>query len=175
MLFRSSLVGGGALTAPGAFTAGGGLASGAGALGSALSNLGKAPAGSGNSLLDGLPGGLKSLLPIAGGLAAGLGTDKVTQQTTTREPWSEAQPLLKQLIGQGQTLAGQDALSPFKRQAMEKQAGLLNGINTQALPGLLESLQRLSTPYKRGGGTGAPTLTGLPTQFDPMQIFKRGG
>jgi hypothetical protein len=121
-----------------------------------------------------VPSSIKDWLPLAGGVLAGATTNKQGEQTATREPWAPAQPLLKDLLAQGQTLAKQEPFSPYKKQVMEQQAGLLSGINTQALPGLLASLQGLSTPYKRGGQMGAPTLSGLPMQFDPMQIFKRG-
>lgn len=65
--------------------------------------------------------------------AADARNDTNTAQTSnTREPWAAAQPLLKSLLGQGQTLADRYAQQPFsqaQQTAYNNVGGLLNAIN----------------------------------------------
>lgn len=68
---------------------------------------------------------------VLGAVAGALdGQDK--QQTSSRDPWAAAQPFLKQLLGDGQTLYGQyrdQPFSPGQQTAYSNYGGLLNAIN----------------------------------------------
>lgn len=75
----------------------------------------------------------------AAGALAGAASSRDQTQSANRDPWGPAQPLLKDLIAQAQTLSQQyqqQPFSPAQQTAYGNQAGLLNAMTSSA-PGLL--------------------------------------
>lgn len=147
-----------------------------------LSNMG-ATNDTGASWLDSLRGlvGTNGMIPWQNvlGAYAGYKSSQDQQQTSSRDPWSGAQPMLKGLLDQGQQLQQQYAAQPFSQQqqtAYNNLGGLLNAANTSA-PGLLAGMAANSSgannydranPRKALQGGGA-SLSG----FNPglLQFF----
>lgn len=110
-----------------------------------LSNMG-ATNDTGAGWLDSLRGlvGTNGMIPWQNvlGAYAGYQSSKDQQQTSSRDPWAGAQPMLNSLLGQGQQLQQQYAAQPFSQQqqaAYNNLGGLLNAANTSA-PGLLAGM-----------------------------------
>lgn len=92
------------------------------------------------------------------GSVLGAATSRDQQKTDSRDPWGPAQPFLRDLIGQGQTLSQQYQAQPFnplQQQWMNRKAGLLDSLTTSALPGLLSGLNTMNQGYQRPGGPSA--------------------
>lgn len=115
-----------------------------------LSNIG-ATNDTGASWLDSLAGlvGSNGMIPWQNVLGAYMGykSSQDQQQTSSRDPWSGAQPMLRGLLDQGQSLQQQYAAQPFSQQqqtAYNNLGGLLNAANASA-PGLLSGMTANST------------------------------
>lgn len=134
------------------------------------------PAGGGSNV------NLGSLAKLLGGnggalLGAGLGAlgSKSQTQTSTRDPWSAAQPFLKQQLAQGSQLSNQYAAQPFsqaQQNAYGNVGGLLDYINGNA-GGLMANAGAVGQNQFRRGmyqptqfqGIGAPQGYGLLGNF----------
>lgn len=134
------------------------------------------PAGGGSNV------NLGSLAKLLGGnggalLGAGLGAlgSKSQTQTSTRDPWSAAQPFLKQQLAQGSQLSNQYAAQPFsqaQQNAYGNVGGLLDYINGNA-GGLMANAGAVGQNQFRRGmyqptqfqGIGAPAQYGLLGNF----------
>lgn len=151
MLAANSPVGNaGGLAAWEAAQAGSAAAGAAGAAGSAggLMNA-AAPAAAG-----GLLSGISPTLLQLGGAALGAASSQDQEQTTTtkNEPWSAAQPWIKDNIAAGQALQKRytdQPFSPGQQTAYGNLYGLLNSYNTEMLPGLLGNANAMSQGYDR--------------------------
>ncbi|MBK8106092.1 MAG: hypothetical protein IPK42_11145, partial [Betaproteobacteria bacterium] len=151
MLAANSPVGNaGGLAAWEAAQAGSAAAGAAGAAGSAggLMNA-AAPAAAG-----GLLSGISPTLLQLGGAALGAASSQDQEQTTTtkNEPWSAAQPWIKDNIAAGQALQKRytdQPFSPGQTTAYQNLYGLLNSYNTEMLPGLLGNANAMSQGYDR--------------------------
>ena len=151
MLAANSPVGNaGGLAAWEAAQAGSAAAGAAGAAGSAggLMNA-AAPAAAG-----GLLSGISPTLLQLGGAALGAAASQDQEQTTTtkNEPWSAAQPWIKDNIAAGQALQKRytdQPFSPGQTTAYQNLYGLLNSYNTEMLPGLLGNANAMSQGYDR--------------------------
>ncbi|MBK8108662.1 MAG: hypothetical protein IPK42_24760 [Betaproteobacteria bacterium] len=151
MLAANSPVGNaGGLAAWEAAQAGGAAAGAAGAAGGAggLMNA-AAPAAAG-----GLLSGISPTLLQLGGAALGAASSQDQEQTTTtkNEPWSAAQPWIKDNIAAGQALQKRytdQPFSPGQQTAYGNLYGLLNSFNTEMLPGLLSNANAMSQGYDR--------------------------
>lgn len=124
-------------------------------------------------------GSLAKLLGGNGGalLGAGLGAlgSKSQTQTSTRDPWSAAQPFLKQQLQQGSDLSSKYAAQPFsqaQQTAYGNVGGLLDYINGNA-GGLMANAGAVGQNQFRRGmyqptqfqGIGAPAQYGLLGNF----------
>ena len=151
MLAANSPVGNaGGLAAWEAAQAGSAAAGAAGAAGGAggLMNA-AAPAAAG-----GLLSGISPTLLQLGGAALGAASSQDQEQTTTtkNEPWSAAQPWIKDNIAAGQALQKRytdQPFSPGQQTAYGNLYGLLNSYNTEMLPGLLGNANAMSQGYDR--------------------------
>lgn len=151
MLAANSPVGNaGGLAAWEAAQAGSAAAGAAGAAGGAggLMNA-AAPAAAG-----GLLSGISPTLLQLGGAALGAASSQDQEQTTTtkNEPWSAAQPWIKDNIAAGQALQKRytdQPFSPGQQTAYGNLYGLLNSFNTEMLPGLLGNANAMSQGYDR--------------------------
>ena len=122
---------------------------GATAAGKLLPALGAA-APAANGLLSGIDPTLLQL----GGAALGAASSQDQEQTTTtkNEPWSAAQPWIKDNIAAGQALQKRytdQPFSPGQTTAYQNLYGLLNSFNTEMLPGLLGNANAMSQGYDR--------------------------
>ncbi len=202
-----TLVGGSALTSGGTSAlgttladagimsaAGGGglgmLGSAAGSAGS-LGSLGSAgsvgSAGSTASTLSNMADAAKTAssgLNLGGvlGAAAGALSSKDQQQTTSRDPWAPAQPMLKGLIDQLPALQQQYAQQPFndaQKAGYNNYAGLLDLVNRNA-GGLLSGAQANASgqnQFVRGQPRGLIGSSFNPTaqEWSPQSYGRFGG
>ncbi len=196
-----TLVGGSALTSGGTSAlgttladagimsaAGGGglgtLGTAAGAAGS-LGSIGSA--GSTASTLSNMADAAKTAssgLNLGGllGAAAGALSSKDQQQTTSRDPWAPAQPMLKGLIDQLPALQQQYAQHPFNGAQMagyNNMAGLLDLVNKNA-GGLLSGFQANASganQFQRGNPRGLIGSSFNPTaqEWNPQSYGRFGG
>lgn len=157
--------------AGGAAAAGGGtgLTSGGSALTTGLTNAGTtAGTAAGTAAATGAAGltlsdAAKVAVPLVTGAAAAAASGKTDggTQTNTKEPWSEAQPWLKNLLAQGQELQNYYTANPFndtQKAAYQNLLGDLNTYRAQQMPGLMGlSNNIMGRTYSRGGVTQAPT------------------
>ncbi len=139
-----------------------GLTEGAGAAASGAGSAGAAGAAGGGGLLGaaapsaagGLLRGISPTLLQLGGAALGAASSQDQEQTTTtkNEPWSAAQPWIKDNIAAGQALQKRytdQPFSPGQQAAYGNLYGLLNSFNTEMLPGLLGNANAMSQGYDR--------------------------
>ena len=196
-----TLVGGSALTSGGTSALGTTLADagimsaagggGLGALGSAAGSAGSlgslGSAGSTASTLSNLADAGKTAtsgLNLGGlaGAAAGALSSKDQQQTTSRDPWAPAQPMLKGLIDQLPALQQQYAQQPFndaQKAGYNNMAGLLDLVNKNA-GGLLSGFQANASganQFQRGNPRGLIGSSFNPTaeQWNPQSYGRFGG
>ena len=102
----------------------------------------------------GLLSGIDPTLLQLGGAALGAASSQDQEQTTTtkNEPWSAAQPWIKDNIAAGQALQKRytdQPFSPGQQTAYGNLYGLLNSYNTEMLPGLLGNANAMSQGYDR--------------------------
>jgi hypothetical protein len=102
----------------------------------------------------GLLSGIDPTLLQLGGAALGAASSQDQEQTTTtkNEPWSAAQPWIKDNIAAGQALQKSytdQPFSPGQTTAYQNLYGLLNSFNTEMLPGLLSNANAMSQGYDR--------------------------
>lgn len=78
--------------------------------------------------------------------------------TATKEPWAEAAPWLKDLLGQGQTLSNQYTASPFNAQQQQAYGDMANqsAYMQQLTPQLLSQLSGQQVGYDRNNPTARP-------------------
>ena len=151
MLAANSPVGNaGGLAAWEAAQAGGAAAGAAGAAGGAGGLINAAAPAAAGGLLSGISPTLLQL----GGAALGAASSQDQEQTTTtkNEPWSAAQPWIKDNIAAGQALQKRytdQPFSPGQQTAYGNLYGLLNSYNTEMLPGLLGNANAMSQGYDR--------------------------
>ena len=151
MLAANSPVGNaGGLAAWEAAQAGGAAAGAAGAAGGAGGLINAAAPAAAGGLLSGISPTLLQL----GGAALGAASSQDQEQTTTtkNEPWSAAQPWIKDNIAAGQALQKRytdQPFSPGQTTAYQNLYGLLNSYNTEMLPGLLGNANAMSQGYDR--------------------------
>jgi hypothetical protein len=96
-------------------------------------------------------GGSGLNLGSALGAVAGALDGKDKEQTSSRDPWAPAQPLLKDLLSQAQTLSTQYQNQPFsdtQKQAYNNQFGLLNSA-IGASPQVMQQMGLLGQGYDR--------------------------
>lgn len=168
-----------------------GWAAGSGIAGAGGAGLGATAAGTGAGAGAGASGGasgssmgsLGTLGNIAGALA-GAASARDQTQSTNRDPWGPAQPLLRDLIAQTGALSQQYQQQPFsaaQQTAYGNVGGLLNALNGSA-PGLLAGFGAnasgannfdRSNPRRAMTGGAAVDLS----QWAPglLQFFGRGG
>jgi len=83
------------------------------------------------------------------GKAMGGGSDSGGSQATDRAPWEPAQPFLKDLIKDGQSLYAKYQQNPFsdtQKTAYQNQFTMNDTFNNQIMPGLLKGFQGLLGP-----------------------------
>lgn len=107
--------------------------------------------------------------PLVGSVVGGLfggGSGGGSQQTATKEPWSEAAPWLRQIIQDGQDLQGYYQKTPFnqpQQQSYQNIFGDLDSFRNQLAPGLMGFANKLmGSNYQR-----AQQPSGLLTQAAP--------
>ncbi|MBK7515409.1 MAG: hypothetical protein IPI51_07315 [Betaproteobacteria bacterium] len=108
------------------------------------------PALGAGGLLSGIDPTLLQL--IGAGVGAATTTDEEQTTTTKNEPWSAAQPWIKDNIAAGQALQKRytdQPFSPGQQTAYGNLYGLLNSYNTEMLPGLLGNANAMSQGYDR--------------------------
>lgn len=124
-------------------------------------------------------GNLAALIGAGLGAASGGGT-----QTQSRDPWSAAQPFLKNILGDADAMRANLAANPFTQQQTQAYSNAYGGLDQAraALPGLLSwgqnAMQRQSsTPtYASLFGGGQPQQSQQPQQAQPtMQAGGVGG
>jgi hypothetical protein len=103
---------------------------------------------------NGILSGIDPTLLQLGGAALGAASSQDQEQTTTtkNEPWSAAQPWIKDNIAAGQALQKRytdQPFSPGQQTAYGNLYGLLNSYNTEMLPGLLGNANAMSQGYDR--------------------------
>jgi hypothetical protein len=151
-----------------------------------------------NSILNGVKSGVGAISGAVGGggnlaalIGAGLGAASGGgSQTQSRDPWSAAQPYLKNLLGDADAMRANLAQNPFTQQQQQAYQNAYGGLDQAraAMPGLLnwgqQAMQRQSTTpsYEQlfGGGQPmqqqpAPTGGLLNQQGPTMQAGGPGG
>lgn len=116
---------------------------------------------------------------IVGGLFGG-DSGGGSQQTATKEPWSEAAPWLRQIIQDGQDLQGYYQKTPFNQPQQQSYSNLYGDLDifrNQIAPGLMGfANQLMGTNYQRSQQPSglltqtAPTSTNMqPSQMQGVQ------
>ena len=116
------------------------------------------------------------------GAAAGALSSKDQQQTTSRDPWAPAQPMLKGLIDQLPALQQQYAQQPFndaQKAGYNNMAGLLDLVNRNA-GGLLGGFQANASganQFVRGQPRGliGSSFNPSPQEWNPQSYGRFGG
>lgn len=151
----------------------------AAALGGASSGLTTAGGGSaGLTAGSGLDWG-KTASQLLGGVA-GAASARDQTQSTNRDPWGPAQPLLMDIINSTRGLHQQYQAQPFsdaQKTAYGNQAGLLNAIN-QASPGLLAGMNANSSganSYDRANPRRQLTGSSTNLNWSPWLLSLFGG
>lgn len=115
-------------------------------------------------------GGNGQLLGAGLGAVAGALDGKDKTQSSTRDPWAEAQPFLKQLLAQGSQLATQYQNQPFsqaQKTAYGNVGGLLDLTNANA-QGLMSAFNQIgNNKFVRGQRNTGGATTGLLSGFAP--------
>lgn len=172
----------------GAVSTGGGGAGALGTAGGAAGSLGSlGSAGSTASTLSSLADAGKTAasgLNLGGlaGAAAGALSSKDQEQTTSRDPWAPAQPMLKGLIDQLPALQQQYAQQPFndaQKAGYNNMAGLLDLVNKNA-GGLLGGFQANASganQFRRGQPQGliGSSFSPSPQEWNPQSYGRFGG
>lgn len=105
---------------------------------------------------------------LAGAALGGLLSSSGGKQKTKTEPWKEAQPWMKNLIEQGQSLQDQYMANPFSQRQLDaagNQFGLLDYM-MQMAPGLMNNYGILGQGYDRN----APNRTQSGYQAQSLQM-----
>lgn len=118
-----------------------------------------------------LVGGAASLLSSSGGGES---------SSTSKEPWADAAPWIRENIAQGQQLQNHYSQSPFNSLQQSGMQGLLSNYehqNSQVIPGLLNFANGLmGTNYQRSLGPGRAQTPGLLAAAQPQQQpMQQGG
>ena len=117
--------------------------------------------------------------PIAGAAVGGL-MSKGSSQQSTNEPWAPAQPMLQDLLKQGQALGGYYQQNPFnnlQRTAYQNTFSDIDNARNNVMPGLLSITNKY---LQKGGSPGISLLTsgaanpggGAPAQSYGLLDFK---
>lgn len=116
------------------------------------------------------------------GAAAGALSSKDQEQTTSRDPWAPAQPMLRGLIDQLPALQQQYAQQPFndaQKAGYNNMAGLLDLVNRNA-GGLLSGFQANASganQFRRGQPQGliGSSFNPSPQEWNPQSYGRFGG
>lgn len=121
----------------------------------------------------------QAIAPVAGAVVGGLMSDGGSS-SASNEPWAPAQPILQDLLKQGQALGGYYQQNPFnhlQRTAYQNTFSDIDNARNNVMPGLLA----ISNKYlQKGGSPGISLLTsgaanpggGAPAQSYGLLDFK---